>query len=455
MATNNYCSSALALFYKPSNEVGMDNYFITEVLPTHPLSNASTQIVFDVPVSEEYTDLDSTMLSLRVKIKNSDNSNLADFVAPEVEVLGPPVVVNPANSVGFINLTLNSLFSGVDVKLNHVAVNSNFYTNQFIAYFQTILSYSPSTLDSKLALSGWYTENNLGSNRGDDGTPDKTEGFYRRAQKTKRSREWTLLGSLHNPVTMQPRFLPPLLPISFVLTKSKPEFVLHTNVAGVASFKYEILSAKLLIKRQRILSSTKLRLESDLAKTSAIYPLRNFDCKPLTLDPATKSFTFENVFSSNSSIPDYCLIALLRHTDFSGDYKSNPFTFSHFSVEEISITFDQYRFVHETNYVDADREDYTGSYNALFSHTGFKSDQGTSITIEKYKTGFALYAFDFGRDNSMNCDHWNTKVTGSARLSFRFNAASNNPALVALVYSESNNILQINSQREVIRAFNI
>ena len=55
----------------------------------------------------------------------------------------------------------------------------------------------------------------------------------------------------------------------------------------------------------------------------------------------------------------------------------------------------------------------------------------------------------------MNPDQWNNKVTGSARLSLKFSSTSDNEALVVLVYNEENQVLQINSKREVIRSYNI
>ena len=61
----------------------------------------------------------------------------------------------------------------------------------------------------------------------------------------------------------------------------------------------------------------------------------------------------------------------------------------------------------------------------------------------------------FGRGESLNSDLYNNKVAGSARLSLKFSAASNNPALTVLVYSEESQILKINAKREVLRDYNI
>ena len=441
------CTNSLELFTPPFHQLAVENYFVTELLPSHPLSNASNQIVFDAPVSEEFTDLDETFLQVKVRIKNADNTNIAAFAAPAVADAAA------ANSVGFVNLALSSLFSGLDVKINGISVNSNFFTYGYICYLQSILNYGQDSLNSKLALSGWYTDDDLSVNRADDGGIISS-GFYKRAQKTRTSREWTLLGNLHNPLTMQNRYLIPLIPLSFVLTKAGPQFCLQSNAAN-PTFIYEITSAKIFLKRVKVLSTYKLKIETQLMRSNAIYPLRTFDCRPYSLDASVKSFTFENIFSGNSTIPDYCVIGLVSQQDFSGRYSTSPYLFNHFSLEEISISFDQHRFAYELKYDDGPIQDYSSSYNALFRISGCKSDSGISISLEKYHQGFALYSWNFGRDNSMNPDQWNNKVTGSARLSLKFSSTSDNEALVVLVYSEENQILQINSKREVIRSYNI
>ena len=263
-----------------------------------------------------------------------------------------------------------------------------------------------------------------------------------------------MVGNLHSPITQQARYIPPLLPISFVLTKSRPEFCLRSNAAN-PNFMFEITSAKILLKRVRVLSTYKLRIESELAKTEAIYPLRTFNCRPYSLDAGVKSFTFSNIFPGNSTIPDYCVIGLLEQSTYSGSYQSSPFNFKHFSLEEISISYDQYRFSYECEYDNDNIKDYTSSYHGLFQGSGVKSNSGLTFSLEKFASGFALYSFHFGRDDVLSSDLWNNKIAGSARLLLKFSAASNNPALVVMVYSEENQLLKINSNREVIRTYNI
>ena len=253
---------------------------------------------------------------------------------------------------------------------------------------------------------------------------------------------------------MQDKYMLPLMPISVVLTKARPEFCLQTNHIN-PNFKFEITKAILMLRRVKVLSTYKLRLENELAKRDASYGMRTFSCRPFTLDAGLKTFTYNNIFSGNSTIPDYCCIGMVRSTSYSGSWDTSPYNFEHFGLEEISIGFDQYRFSYEPQYTNNNEIDYAECYNNLFEGAGSKSNNGLSITMNMFTNGWAIYTFHFNREESLNCDLWNNKIVGSARLTVRFNANVDNPALTILVYSEENQMLKVTSKREVIRTYNI
>ena len=248
----------------------------------------------------------------------------------------------------------------------------------------------------------------------------------------------------------------PLIPLDFVLTKSRPEFCLQSN-ATQPDFLVDITSAKIVLKRVKVLSTYKLKIEAKLANSDAVYPLRCFDCRPFSLDAGIQSFTFSNVFAQNSTIPDYAVVGLVRATTHSGTYGTSPYTFEPFGLEEISISFDQHRYSYETNYNAAGGAsvDYATSYNGLFTIGGSKSNTGLSITKANFQRGFCLYTFAFGRDEVLNCGQWNSKIAASARLSFKFSATAANPPLIAVLYSEQNQLLKVTGKREVVRLYNI
>ena len=129
---------------------------------------------------------------MKVKIKKGNNTDLDAFVAAAPAAANPDRAAVLANSVGFVNNALQSMFSGVDIKLNGISTNSNFFTNGYTSYIQNILNYGSDALHSKLALSGWETDTDLTVADAHQAAPDS--GFKRRATYTAESKEWTLIG---------------------------------------------------------------------------------------------------------------------------------------------------------------------------------------------------------------------------------------------------------------------
>jgi len=80
-------------------------------------------------------------------------------------------------------------------------------------------------------------------------------------------------------------------------------------------------------------------------------------------------------------------------------------------------------------------------------------NEGNSISRDDYSIGFYLFAFDFTPDLSANCaGHWNLVKHGSLRLEVRFEK----PLITTInciVYAEFDNVLEIDSFRQIIIDF--
>ena len=70
-----------------------------------------------------------------------------------------------------------------------------------------------------------------------------------------------------------------------------------------------------------------------------------------------------------------------------------------------------------------------------------------------YANGYTLFAFDLTSDLSANCArHWNLVKHGSLRLEVRFEKALS-VTINCIVYAEFDNVLEIDSSRQVILDF--
>ena len=244
--------------------------------------------------------------------------------------------------------------------------------------------------------------------------------------------------------------------MSLDFIKAGANFCLKSDKTN-ADFKFKITSMKLQLKKIKIYSSYKLELEQRLANEAAIYPLRHASVKPFFLDAKEKSSTFENIFQSRS-IPSYCAVAIVTQEAYRGTQGTSPFDFAHHSLSSLKITIDGEVFPSISpftpNYDSETAPDWTQEYLALQDYQ-MKVDAGTLISYDLFKKHFAFYIFHMGRESSLANDHTSPKRAGSARLDVAFAASSNNPALTLLLYTESDEILTIDHNRNVNRDYHL
>ncbi|XP_018359042.1 PREDICTED: uncharacterized protein F54H12.2-like [Trachymyrmex cornetzi] len=94
---------------------------------------------------------------------------------------------------------------------------------------------------------------------------------------------------------------------------------------------------------------------------------------------------------------------------------------------------------------------YVEAYHTIFSGTDIHFlNEGNSISRDNYANGYTLFAFDLTPDLSANCaGHWNLVEHGSLRLEVRFEKALS-VIIKCIVYAEFDNVLEIDSSRQVI-----
>ena len=140
--TQCFCSkSELELFATPPVNVAMERGdFVTHrtiatITDTSPLE-------FFVPGSpEEYVDVGRTRLQLKIKVVKTDGS------APAQDA-----------KLSTTNLTLHSLFSQVDCKLNQKLISPSSNTYPYKAYLETVLAHGPESKSTWLASEMYYED---------------------------------------------------------------------------------------------------------------------------------------------------------------------------------------------------------------------------------------------------------------------------------------------------------
>ena len=441
-------SSCLDLWSKPLVETAVLGSYISEYEPSNGLVESSNSIQFRIPSSSDFTDLSQSYFMLKVKITKSTGADLSQFVQTDAAAVPPTV----NNSVAFVQNVANSIFSNLSFRVNEELLSDSFGTQHYTSYMQQILNYSEPARKSRLTLLGWSDDENPSSN--DAAAAAASTGYKKRAEWTAESKEATFISNIFTPLCSQDRYLLPYTPLFFEWTKSTPEFCLHSN-APTPNFKYKITSMRMNIRRIKVQASVKMAIENKLVKQPALYPIRYAFCKPLFIDQGLKSVSWEDVFNGRN-IPNCCAISFVTQESFRGTQTTSPYNFETFQLSHLRMTIDSeiqpspVGFYPE--YVAAKRKNWTKEYLSL-QNDEIKLNDGKFITYSNFATGNAIYFFNFGREYSQGQDCTEPKMPGRVRLDVNFNSASNNAALTALIYTESDEIIAIDSQRRVTRDF--
>ena len=234
--------SEVDLFSIPPTQLSLERGRWIDYQPLSTVQNDDSAITFMISGTDEYIDLSKTILYVEGKILNGDDSELSG---------GSQASIAPVNNF------LHSLFKQVDVYLNGKQVTPAMGTYAYRSYIETLLNYDVSAKKSQFSSALYYkdtaghfdeagslpTEKTIAyvkSNYDGNGLPETAEkgevkitepgtgnqGFAKRREFIKDSREFVLTGPIFSDVFMGERLLLNMLELKVVLNRSPNTFCL-------------------------------------------------------------------------------------------------------------------------------------------------------------------------------------------------------------------------------------
>ncbi|XP_025995042.2 uncharacterized protein F54H12.2-like [Solenopsis invicta] len=420
--TQTSIESAQWIYYKPVTSLA-DDAPIEFVIPGH---------------GEDYLDLTHTMLSLRIRVETGTNTATAAAAAAAA-----------APKVGPVNQLLHSMFNQIDVYFNQKLVSPPNNAYAYRVYIEALLNYASPAKTSHLTSCLWDTDTPGFMDESVDSPTN--QALVRRARYIQGGRALDLIGHLHCDVFNQDKFLINGVEVRMRLVCSKDLFCLmETN----STSKIRILDASLLVRRAKITPGVLLAHARMLSKTTAKYPLTRVEVKTFTIHSGLVGESLDNVILGQ--LPKRIIVGFVDNKAFNGDRKLNPFNFKNYGINFLSLYADGMQIPSRPLQPSFKKDEplYIEAYHILFSGTGIHFlNEGNSISRDDYSNGYCLFAFDLTPNLSANCaGHWNLVKHGSLRLEVRFEKALT-ATVNCIVYAEFNNVLEIDSSRQVIIDF--
>ena len=412
MDTNTCEYSSFDIFSRPMTEVGLEEVQEHQILPLTALNKNTSTIEFDVTGSgDEYVDLSSLRLYLRVKVTKEDGSE------PE------------AAKIKLIQHWSQSLFRQVDLFLNGTLVTTSSNLYHYGAFISTLLS-SPSEVKKNMLkalehLDEWKV---LAGPKG-----NTTEALIR----------------LHIPLCRQQRFLMNGVNVHLRLLRTSPEFLfMRQDATDTTKYALDIEKCSLFVKKLTPSSSLLLQHTEELSKRNAVYPIERIWPKFFTLGTGLRDFDLNNV--CQGQLPNRIVVGLVQSSAFSGSYKSDPYKFEHFKLSNISLTCNG-KLVPAVPYdldfsSDVCRRAYYNLLDTIQGPCMEATDVGIDLT--QYKENSCLYGFTLNRTLSGPNESLPTRENGyiNAKVTFQEALPSN---VIAIFFMEFNNFVEIDSARNI------
>lgn len=257
-------SESLDLFSRPYLETSLDRSYTVEVNPLNSIASTSTSITFLCQPSEDFTCLSESLVEIKLKLTTNANGTLPAQTATA--------------SYATINLPAPCVFSALNFKIQGQLISDAYSTYNYLAFLQTLLSYTRTSIETRLRLAGYVHEKNPTANTAHAAAAETS--FKKRGSWFDQSKECTFLTPIFHEMCSQRRLLIPHVELSFEFIRSSSAFAVISNENN-STTELQITSMKLLLRRQKVISSVKLQLEKELELSQALYPLTQSTVKPI------------------------------------------------------------------------------------------------------------------------------------------------------------------------------
>jgi len=310
------------LFSLPPTNTTVDFSLYAEYPPIVPVPDSHAKLEFKIEGNaNQYLDLDDSFLYLRVKVVNSDGSDLKDGA-----------------EIGTTNLFMHSLFSQCDVSIKNKLVSTSNNMYPYKAYLEYLLSFGEDYLDSQGKCPLFYLDDN------NFDIDDRNKRYKNRKISISKSKPVELIDKIRFDLATQDRYILNDTDVLISLTRSRDAFSLcgkkwkdSSNVEHNPDASVKILEASFFVRKQILYPSIVLAHQRFLENgMKAKYPYKRTDVKYFVIPSGNQSVVEQGLFMS--TIPTRVVIGFVANSAFAGEFTESPFKFQHYNISYLSLS---------------------------------------------------------------------------------------------------------------------
>ena len=433
-------------------------YEARRYVPFKPANTGRRPILFTVPASEDYYDMNESFLEVKVRLRTAGTGGISSAE-------GAASDANNSKYVYCVNNFGHTLFSQMNVNFNGVLMSEQSNAYHYKAYIETLLNYSREEGKSFLASQGWVNEvhvkdeltpTNAGNN--DEPNPDNWDGKTGLKALTGR-----LLGNAYHTFLVRPHLevfrtgkcLVPGIQMDLELFLNYSQLFLfgtpdtttsvHKKIPTLADDDIQVTLHLLKVTLNASVYS-RLQKERQLGKNKTVkYPVVRSEIRTFSFDGRSTRFEQDNVFVGR--VPDRVIVGLVDSRAYNGTLTRYPFAFQKFGVTRIRQTVEGEEYPYKALELtgNSSAEDLLG-YDRLVTAMGaHKSHKPTMILPSDWGQGKNCTLFMFNNVPSGDADNPHTRnprQTGNVRYVIEFREAIDHNITV-VIWSEYENLYEI------------
>lgn len=159
------------------------------------------------------------------------------------------------------------------------------------AYAMTLFHYDLETRHSSLERILYFDDSDAGNR-----DPFEPTGYAQRFEYLEESKAFTLSTPIFTSLHCQGKHLIPMVKLDYCFyLNDSPTFLLTNQTAQ--AFAYEVLEAKMVMRRITVLPALQNKVERMLAQGSLCqYPMTHVNCRKLIIPASLRHFSYQSLF---------------------------------------------------------------------------------------------------------------------------------------------------------------
>ncbi len=424
-------TTGIDLFTLPEIEASLITGTSITVYPQNAINDTGPYDFLIPSDDNDYTFLPLTRLYGELEVVKADGT-----------------AVTAAEKNGIVNLFPHSIFKQIECSINGTQiVDLSTPTYPYKAFIETHLSFNQHAKEGHLYCE-CYTKETVGKeNNFEIGTAAEPNPTFDIRKKRCESKIYFSM-ILHIDLFQSERYLLPGCEIKLKFIRNDDKFSLLGNTQVT---KIKVNELFLSIRRVTIDPVEDAKINSDLEKGPAAYPIDQSRIKTFTIPSGLRNHNISQIF--RGQLPRSLIIGFVDTAAYDGAINKNPFVFEHNKLNYFNLFVNGAPVLPTVLQPDFTTKKAIREYRWFIDNIDIlHSNESNGISFEDYCSNSCFFAFDFTPDlcNSFH-DHGAKAGVIDLHVGFAEQLPKN---ITCVVYGSFKEVITINKNKQVTLTMN-